>query len=76
MLISLKALANKSRSSDNCKVWIGVPKTLTLYFFKTPVSSNWIPQLRADWPPKVKRIPSGRSLWIMYSKYSGLIGKK
>jgi len=48
----------------------GVPITSTLYFFNTPFSASSTPTLRAVCPPKLRRIPSGRSFAITFSTKS------
>ena len=54
----------------------GVPITSTLYFFNTPFSASSTPTLRAVCPPKLRRIPSGRSFAITFSTKSNSIGTK
>lgn len=39
----------------------GVPRTDTLYLDRMPSRSSASPQFRPVWPPKLRRIPSGRS---------------
>jgi hypothetical protein len=54
----------------------GVPRTLTLYFSKTPALNSSVPQLRAVCPPNDKRMPSGLSLAITFSTKYGVTGRK
>lgn len=62
-----RALQKRSRSSETSRVRIGVPRTLTPRRSNTPIFSSWMPTLRAVCPPKVRRIPSGRSFSRMYA---------
>ena len=57
----LRACTKRSRSSETSKVRMGVPNTLTPNRSSTPIFSSWIPTFNALCPPKVNRIPSGRS---------------
>ncbi len=46
IFISFNASAKSSLSSEVIKVLIGVPRTLTPYFLKTPFLSSWIPTFK------------------------------
>jgi len=70
------ALAKSSRSSVVTMARIGVPSTLTPYFAKIPSSSSLTAQFKAVWPPKVHKMPSGRSRSITCVTNSTVTGKK
>ncbi len=65
---------NWSRSSP---LWIAstlAPISSTPYFSRTPLSCSEIAVFRAVWPPRVGSRASGRSLAMIFSTNSGVIG--
>ena len=65
---------NASRSSPS---WIAstlAPISSTPYFSRTPLSCSAIAVLSAVWPPRVASTASGRSLAMIASTTSGVIG--
>ncbi len=67
---------NRPRSSARSIASTLVPRTLTPCFSKTPLSASSVPQLRAVWPPKPRRTPSGFSFSMTPSTNSGVMGRK
>ena len=60
-LMDSSSCANKSRSSVISMARVGVPNTRTLYFSNMPAFSSANPQFSPVCPPKLSKIPSGRS---------------
>ena len=65
---------NFSRSSPSSIAAMLAPISSTLYFSRTPFLSSAMAVLRAVWPPRVGRSASGRSLAMIFSTTSGVIG--
>mmetsp|Transcript_15667 Transcript_15667/g.37383 ORF Transcript_15667/g.37383 Transcript_15667/m.37383 type:complete len:204 (+) Transcript_15667:1277-1888(+) len=74
--IFLSSCAKTSLSSVLMIAAMGVPRTLQPYFLKTPFLSSCTAQLRAVCPPKVQRMPSGRSFLMTSSTNWGVTGRK
>ena len=65
------------RSGGPRPCWIAstfAPMSSTSYFSRTPASCSAIAALSAVWPPRVGSIASGRSLAMIVSTTSGVIG--
>ena len=65
---------NFSRSSPSWMAWTFAPMRGQLYFSSTPRSCSAIAQLSAVCPPRVASTASGRSLAMIASTTSGVIG--
>ena len=81
--IRLRAVSAPQRSTTPLKSWRSSPSWIasTLapmsgqsYFSRIPCSCNAIAALRAVCPPRVARTASGRSLAMIASITSGMIG--
>ena len=67
MPIEARFCLKRSRSSVRRIDSTGVPRTLTLYFFKIPFSSSSRPRLSAVCPPKLSRMTWGLSFAMIFS---------
>ncbi len=65
---------NSSRSSPLLIASTFAPISSTLYFSSVPASASEMAVLSAVWPPRVGRSASGRSLAMIFSTNSGVIG--
>ena len=65
---------NFSRSSPSWIASTFAPMSGQSYLSRTPFSCNAIAVLRAVWPPSVASTASGRSLAMIASTTSGVIG--
>jgi hypothetical protein len=65
---------NFSRSSPSSMASTLAPMRGQLYFSSTPRWCRSIAQLSAVWPPRVASTASGRSLAMIFSTISGVIG--
>ena len=65
---------NFSRSSPSSIAAMLAPISSTLYFSSTPFLSSAMAVFSAVWPPRVGRTASGRSLAMIFSTTSGVIG--
>ena len=65
---------NSSRFSPLLIAGISAPINFTLYLARVPRSLKAIAALSAVCPPRVANIASGRSISIIFSIYSAVIG--
>lgn len=65
---------NRSRSSPLLIASTLAPISSTPYLSRTPEPCSEIAVFRAVWPPRVGRSASGRSLAMIFSTKSGVIG--
>lgn len=65
---------NCSRSSPLWMASTLAPISSTPYFSRTPLSCSAMAVLSAVWPPRVGSRASGRSLAMIFSTKSGVIG--
>jgi len=74
--ISSSLPTNFSLSSVSIIACTCVPRTLTPYLSRTPFLYSSTPQFKAVWPPKDKKMLSGRSFSITFSAKYGVTGRK
>ncbi len=76
-ILPLTASTTPLKRSRSSPLWMAstlAPISSTPYFSRTPCSCMEIAVFSAVWPPRVGRRASGRSLAMIFSTNSGVIG--